>query len=130
METSHSQLTQMDMYLFLVSNYLNTSLSCIRNHYNRHPSQMQKGLTLLQPISGQMGDAFKEFQNSISVSSTDELQDNNRWKRYVRRTLWIKRCMKRNFKSGRMPWRDIARRMHHVLLLKNFMGKDFVSIVV
>ena len=83
----HSPLHQMDMDLVLVSNYLNTSLSCIRNHYNRHSSQMQKGLNLLQPISGQMGDAFKEFQKSVSVSSTEELQESSRWKRYVRHTL-------------------------------------------
>jgi hypothetical protein len=44
METQHSQLNQMDMDVVLVSNYLNTSLSCIRNHYNRHASQMQKSL--------------------------------------------------------------------------------------
>jgi hypothetical protein len=87
METQHSQLNQMDMDLVLVSNYLNTSLNCIRNHYNRHTSQMQKGLALLQPISGQMKDSFKEFQNSVSVSSTEEPQENKRWKRYVRRTL-------------------------------------------
>jgi hypothetical protein len=87
METQHSQLNQMDMDLVLVSNYLNTSLNCIRNHYNRHASQMQKGLTLLQPISGQMEDSFKEFQNSITVLSTEEPQENKRWKRYVRRTL-------------------------------------------
>jgi hypothetical protein len=87
METQHSQLNQMDMDLVLVSNYLNTSLTCIRNHYNRHASQMQKGLTLLQPISGQMEDAFKEFQNSITVLSTEEPQENKRWKRYIRRAL-------------------------------------------
>jgi hypothetical protein len=87
METQHSQLNQMDMDLVLVSNYLNTSLNCIRNHYNRHSSQMQKGLNLLQPISGQMEDAFKEFQNSVSVLSTEEPQENKRCKRYVRRTL-------------------------------------------
>ena len=48
---------------------------------------MQKGLNLLQPISGQMGDAFKEFQKSVSVSSTEELQERSPWKRYVRHTL-------------------------------------------
>jgi hypothetical protein len=87
LEKQHSQFNQMDMDLVLVSNYLNTSLSCIRNHYNRHSSQMQKGLTLLQPISGQMEDTFKEFQNSVSVLSTEEPQENKRWKRYVRRTV-------------------------------------------
>jgi hypothetical protein len=48
---------------------------------------MQKGLTLLQPISEQMEEAFNEFQNSITVLSTEEPQENKRWKRYARRTL-------------------------------------------
>jgi hypothetical protein len=84
-ETTHSQLNQMDMDLVLVSNFLNTSLSCIQNHYNRHASQMQKGLALLQPISENMRDAFQEFQNSIPLEQ--EITESTRYKRYVRRTL-------------------------------------------
>ncbi len=80
--------------LVLLANYLNTSMDCIRNHYNRHcSSNAQKGLNLLQPINTQMNQAFSEFQESAVVVREERL--NAQYpsspvmglKRYVRRTL-------------------------------------------
>jgi hypothetical protein len=75
--------------LGLIANYLNTSLDCIRNHYNRHcSSNAQKGLNLLQPINTQMNRAFTEFQESGVVVREERLnQQQVVLKRYVRRTL-------------------------------------------
>src|SRR5438105_3969935 len=65
--------------------YLNTSLDCIRNHYNRHRSQVQKGLSLLQPLTQDMRDAFQEFQDSIPLE--EEVTESTFYKRYVRQSL-------------------------------------------
>jgi hypothetical protein len=79
--------------LVLIANYLNTSLDCIRNHYNRHcSSNAQKGLNLLQPINTQMNRAFTEFQESGVVTREERMNQQNpspsvQLKRYVRRTL-------------------------------------------
>jgi hypothetical protein len=76
--------------LVLIANYLNTSLDCIRNHYNRHcSSNAQKGLGLLQPINTQMNQAFFEFQESGVVAREASLNPSSSvvLKRYVRRTL-------------------------------------------
>jgi hypothetical protein len=78
--------------LVLIANYLNTSLDCIRNHYNRHcSSNAQKGLNLLQPINTQMNRAFSEFQESGVMRRGEGLHQQSPssvvLKRYVRRTL-------------------------------------------
>ena len=41
----------------------------------------------MQPISVEMRNAFNTFQNAIPFSLTEEIQENTRWKRYVRRSL-------------------------------------------
>ena len=71
-----------------VSNYLNTSLDCLRNNYNRHcSSNAQKGLNLLQPISVEMNEAFTSFQNGGLVSLDELIGEKVVIKRYVRQTL-------------------------------------------
>jgi len=75
--------------LVLIANYLNTSLDCIRNHYNRHcSSNAQKGLNLFQPISGEMNKTFIESQEG-GVVPLEEMEQHKDpvIKRYVRRTL-------------------------------------------
>jgi hypothetical protein len=57
----------LDSQLHLVADYLNTSLNCIENNYNRHKTQLKNALTLLQPVSKEMGEAFEQFKG-ISVS--------------------------------------------------------------
>jgi hypothetical protein len=84
-QSSPSENPSMEIDLTLVSNYLNTSLNCIRNHYNRHVSQVQKGLNLLQPLSEEMKNVFQGFQNSIVLEQ--EIPESTPFKRYVRHAL-------------------------------------------
>ena len=68
----------------LVADYLNISLNCIRNNYNRHVTELKKALNLLQPITTEMNSAFKSFKDSNPTPLEDV---NSRFKRYVRTSL-------------------------------------------
>jgi hypothetical protein len=71
-----------------VADYLNTSLNCIQNNYNRHKTQLKTALNLLQPVSKEMGKAFEQFKAispSIVENSVKEIPKN--LERYVRKTL-------------------------------------------
>jgi hypothetical protein len=61
----------MDTQLNLVADYLNTSLNCIQNNYNRHKTQLKTALNLLQPVSKEVGKAFEQFKG-ISPSIVED----------------------------------------------------------
>jgi hypothetical protein len=78
----------MDTQLNLVADYLNTSLNCIQNNYNRHKTQLKTALNLLQPVSKEMKNAFEQFKvisPSIVEDKLNEVPKN--LERYVRMTL-------------------------------------------
>jgi hypothetical protein len=78
----------LDSQLNLVADYLNTSLNCIENNYNRHKTQLKNALTLLQPVSKEMGEAFEQFKGiSVSLVENSMKEAPKRFDRYVRKTL-------------------------------------------
>jgi hypothetical protein len=78
----------MDVQLNLVADYLNTSLNCIQNNYNRHKTQLKKALNILQPVSKEMNEVFEEFKSaSVSLVESVLKEAPKKMNRYVRRTL-------------------------------------------
>src|SRR6185369_7847774 len=75
---------ELESNLTLVADYLNTSLNCIKNNYNRHVKELKKALDLLQPITTEMSEAFETFKD---INPTPLEDVNSRFKRYVRITL-------------------------------------------
>ena len=78
----------LDTQLNLVADYLNTSLNCIQNNYNRHKTQLKTALNLLQPVTKEMGEMFEDFK----IASIDLIEDSlkeapKKFQRYVRKTL-------------------------------------------
>jgi hypothetical protein len=78
----------LDSQLHLVADYLNTSLNCIENNYNRHKTQLKNALTLLQPVSKEMGEAFEQFKSTSGPLVEETMKEApKRFDRYVRKTL-------------------------------------------
>jgi len=77
-------IEELENNLNLVADYLNTSLNCIRNNYNRHVTELKKALNLLQPITTEMNEAFESFKETNPTPFSDT---NSRFKRYVRTSL-------------------------------------------
>jgi hypothetical protein len=78
--------------LHLVADYLNTSLNCIENNYNRHKTQLKNALTRLQPVSKEMGEAFEQFKGiSGSLAENTMKEAPKRFDRSVRKSCQI--CM-------------------------------------
>jgi hypothetical protein len=78
----------LDSQLHLVADYLNTSLNCIQNNYNRHKTQLKNALNILQPVSKEMDEAFEEFKsNSGSIVEETLKEAPKKFERYVRKTL-------------------------------------------
>jgi hypothetical protein len=78
----------MDTQLNLVADYLNTSLNCIQNNYNRHKTQLKTALNLLQPVSKEMKTVFEQFKSIsplIVENAVKEMPKN--LERYVRMCL-------------------------------------------
>ena len=78
----------MDSQLHLVADYLNTSLNCLQNNYNRHKTQLKNALNLLQPVSKELGEAFEQFK-SVSPSIVEDALKiaPKKFDRYVRISL-------------------------------------------
>jgi hypothetical protein len=67
---------------------LNTSLNCIQNNYNRHKTQLKNALTLLQPVSKEMGEVFEQFKGITGSLVEDTMKEApKKFDRYVRKTL-------------------------------------------
>jgi hypothetical protein len=78
----------LDSQLNLVADYLNTSLNCIQNNYNRHKTQLKNALTLLQPVSKEMGEVFEQFKGITGSIVEDTMKEApKKFDRYVRKTL-------------------------------------------
>jgi hypothetical protein len=78
----------LDSQLNLVADYLSTSLNCIQNNYNRHKTQLKNALTLLQPVSKEMGEAFEQFKGITGSLTEDTMKEApKKFDRYVRKTL-------------------------------------------
>jgi hypothetical protein len=79
----------MDSQLNLVADYLNTSLNCIQNNYNRHKTQLTKALDLLQPITKEMSAMFIDvIQGSKELVEKTLRQPSTKvFDRYVRKTV-------------------------------------------
>jgi hypothetical protein len=74
--------------LNLVADYLNTSLNCIQNNYNRHKTQLKNALNLLQPMTKEMGEMFEEFTTSSMSFIEDAMKEApKKFNRYVRKTF-------------------------------------------
>jgi hypothetical protein len=58
--TNTTAVEWMDSQLNIVADYLNTSLNCIQNNYNRHKTQLTKALNVLQPITKEMNEVITE----------------------------------------------------------------------
>jgi hypothetical protein len=72
----------------LNADYLNTSLNCIQNNYNRHKTQLKNALNLLQPVTKEMGEMFEEFKSSSMRFIEDAMKEApKKFNRYVRKTL-------------------------------------------
>jgi hypothetical protein len=65
----------LDSQLNLVADYLNTSLNCIQNNYNRHKTQLKNALTLLQPVSKEMNDVFEQFKGITGSLVEDTMKE-------------------------------------------------------
>ena len=78
----------LDTQLNLVADYLNTSLNCIQNNYNRHKTQLKTALNLLQPVTKEMGEFFEEFKMASIDLIEDVLKEApKKFQRYIRKTL-------------------------------------------
>ena len=84
-EKEQENISILDSNLVLAANYLNTSLDCIRNNYNRSKTDLTKGFNLLQPISKEMNQAFESFKTIISIEELEK--ETPKFKRYIRTTL-------------------------------------------
>jgi hypothetical protein len=78
----------LDSQLHLVADYLNTSLNCIQNNYNRHKTQLKNALNILQPVSKEMNEAFDKFKDGSGSIVEEALKEApKKMERYVRMSL-------------------------------------------
>src|SRR5579872_1043365 len=80
---------EVEQNLLLVANYLNTSLNCVRNNYDRSKSDLNTALDLLQPINGELSQTIEGFKDNIgSMVDLNSVKNAQiKFKRYVRTTL-------------------------------------------
>jgi hypothetical protein len=59
-----------------------------QNNYNRHKTQLKNALTLLQPVSKEMGEVFEQFKGITGSLVEDTMKEApKRFDRYIRKTL-------------------------------------------
>jgi hypothetical protein len=110
----------LDSQLNLVADYLNTSLNCIQNNYNRHKTQLKNALTLLQPVSKEMGEAFEQFKGITGSLTEDTMKEApKKFDRYVRKTLEHEQ----DCKKWKANWKHLKRRIHHIPPLMSCTGR-------
>jgi len=87
--TTTTSVEWMDSQLNIVADYLNTSLHCIQNNYNRHKTQLNKALNVLRPITNEMKEMFSEVKQVSKplVRNTLKQPTTKVFDRYVRKTL-------------------------------------------
>jgi hypothetical protein len=111
----------MDSQLHLVADYLNTSLNCIQNNYNRHKTQLMNALTLLQPVSKEMNEAFDKFKVDSGSLAEDALKEApKKMERYIRMSL----DEEQHRKDFEWWIKHFKRRILHVHRLKSSMERS------
>jgi hypothetical protein len=113
----------LDTQLNLVADYLNTSLNCIQNNYNRHKTQLKNAWTLFQPVSKEMGEVFEQFKGITGSLVEDTMKEApKRFDRYVRKILDAERH-EDDCKKCKLNWANSRRSIHRIPSFDELYGK-------
>src|SRR5579872_4666161 len=123
-QTESKSPLEVEQNLLLVANYLNTSLNCIRNNYDRSKSDLNTALDLLQPISTELNQTIEGFKDNIgSMVDLNSVQNAHiKFKRYVRNTL-NESLHKTQFKKWMKEFKKFKRDQSEIISFDDVYGK-------